>query len=131
MNKQTLIPALALATLTAATLALPATASADSFKHKETTVVRGDHMRDGNVRRVHDGERRYRHGQQHGPSRRAAAPHRHNHGHHYGHQHRHPPRHDHGPVVRYEPRADYRVVERYEPRYDDNIRVRISYDLHL
>lgn len=150
MKKQHLIPALAIAVV-ATGLSLPATASADNIK---STVKPSDthrhevSVRTGQERRVSD-VRSYDH------ARSAAPRYQHDHGRHVGHQHRHVYRHEHGtvvryepryeprpvvryepryesrPVVRYEPRYEYHPQVRYEPRHDDDIRVRISYDLHL
>lgn len=123
MKKPTLISALAIATLATAGLALPATASASPNKHEETRVVRHDHQRDHNVRRVHDVDRRYieshRDYRSHGQTRWAPSRHHHDRGHHYGHQRKHSHRYD------------YRPVERYRHRHDDDLRVRIFYDFHL
>jgi len=132
MKKQTLIPALAIAAVAAASLSLPATASADSFTYKEKTVVRGDHKRDDNLRQVHEVERRHRDSYHQEPPRWVPPRHHHDHGRHFGYQQRYEPRVEYRPpMVRYEPRYEYRAVERYEPRYEDSVRVRISYDLHL
>jgi hypothetical protein len=130
MKKSNLIPALAIAAVAATGLSLPATASADAYRHVEKTVVRDDHRRDAPLRPVHNVEHR-------------RSPVHYDRGHHHGHRNKHVHRHDYRPVVRYESRHDYRPVERYEPRYDyhpveryesrpdGDVRVRISYDLHL
>jgi Ni/Co efflux regulator RcnB len=129
MKKQTLIPVLAIAAV-AATLSLPATASADTFKHKETTVLHSDH-RDSNVRPVHDDGRRYSESRHQGPGRWAPPRFQHDRGHHYGHQPRYEQRYEYRPIVRQEYRQEYRPVVVYRPVPTDDIRVRISYDLNL
>lgn len=125
MKKQTLIPALAIVAV-ATTLSLPVTASADSIKHKETMVVHGDYSRDAYVRPVHNVDRRYIDTRKYGHPR-----HHHHRSHHYGNRHKHTYRHDYRPVERSEHRSDYRPLERYNSRPDGDVRVRISYDLHL
>ncbi len=134
MKKSKLLSLLAVVTAAAATLALPVTAAASPVKHEEARMVlRGDHRHAEHVRPVHNVERR--HGDTHwAPPRHHHgharwAPPRHRHGH--GHQYRYVERYEHRPVERYEHRYDYRPVERYEPRHDSDVRVRISYDLHL
>lgn len=124
MKKSKLIPALAVAAVTAASLSLPATASADTYRHVERSVVRDDHRHDAPLRRVHDVE--YRRIPVHHDHR-----HKHVHRHDYRPVERYVPRHEYRPVEYYVPRHDYRPVERYESRPDGDVRVRISYDLHL
>jgi Ni/Co efflux regulator RcnB len=134
MKKSTLLPALAIATLAAATLSLPATASADTFRHDgRETVARGDHLRDGHNRPVHGVVRRSSE-PRHPDHRGWVQPDRHQYdrGHHYGHHHRDEQRYEYRPIVRQEYRRyDYRPVEVYQVIPSDDIRVRISYDLHL
>ncbi|HEY0720243.1 MAG TPA: hypothetical protein VGE50_03215 [Gammaproteobacteria bacterium] len=139
MKKPTLLSALAIAAVAAASLSLPATASAARLSHEEATVLRGDQPRETYARPVHYIEHRYSDAPAHGHPRWAQSRYQHDRGYHHGHHHRHAQRYEYRPVVRYEPRYEYRSVERYEPRvverYDsrpsDDIRVRISYDLHL
>lgn len=131
MKKPNLLSALAIAAVAVASLSLPATASADSIKHQERTVVRGDHPRDGQLRPVHNAERRYSDSHHHGHTRWAQSRYQQGRGHHHGHQRRHMHRHEVRPVERHVYRYDYRPVERYQPHYDDGIRVQLSYDLHL
>ena len=139
MNKRKMIPAMAIAAAAAATLSLPVTASADAIGHRETTVMRADPMRDPPIRPVHDMERGYSHPYGHGPARWAPPRFRHDYGYPHGHGYRYDygpvvryePRRDYPPVVRYEQRSDYRPIERYEPPRSNDIRMHISYDVHM
>ena len=121
MKKPTLISALAIVTVTTASLAIPATVSASSFKREEVKKVHGDHQRDHHDRRGHDVDRRYieRHREYRHPGYSRWAPSRdyRDRGHHYGHHDKY--------------RYDYRPVERYRHHHDDDVRLRIFYDLHL
>ncbi len=121
MKKPNLLSALAIAAVASASLALPATASASSFKHEELKKVHGEHYRDHQGRRDHGVDHRYigrhRDYRRPGNTRWAPSPSRHDRGHHYGHYHGH--------------RYDYRPVERYRHYHDDDVRLRIFYDLHL
>lgn len=117
MKKPNLISALAIAAVAAASLSLPATVSADSYRHEETKVVRHNH--DANLRPVHNFDQRHSDSRGHGHTKWAPSRPRHDRGHHYGHRHQHGERYD------------YRPVERHQRHHNDDIRVRIFYDLHL
>ena len=112
MKKPTLLSALAVAVIATASLALPATASASSFRHEEVKKVHGD------GHRGHDVDRRYierrRDSRHHGQTRWAPPRHYRQHG--YGHRHGH--------------RYGHRPIERYRHHHDD-VRLRLFYDLHL
>lgn len=120
MKKSNLLSALAIAAVAAASLSLPATASAASFKHQETQMVRSDHSRDGHIQKVHNVERRYNKSQRHGHTKWAPSYPRHSRGQHYERHHRHGKHYDYRPVERHPQR-----------RHNDDFRVRIFYDLHL
>lgn len=126
MNKPILLPALAIAAVAAASLALPTTAAADTIRYQQTkVVVRGVNPRDLHVRPVHDADRRHGDSRYHGPARWEPPRYPHDNGHHYGHHHQ--VRSDYRPLQRY----DYRPVVRYQPLHLDDLRLRISYDLHF
>lgn len=155
MNKKSLIAAISLTAVAAATLST--TAQADSLRHSGARIeVRGQlplPVVVAPVPRVIVGFKEpHRHGHRH----KAAARH-HHHGKHAGHRHADAPRYeypprierrevhnDYRPMARYEPyrveapRYDYRVQEErrdlrsnYRPAADDNLRIRIAYDLKL
>lgn len=130
MNKPILIPALAIAAVAAASLALPTTAAADTIRYQQTrVVVRDAHPRNAPVRPAHDAGHHYGDSRSHGPTRWEPPRHPHDNGHHYGHYY--PVRSDYRPVQRYEYRNDYRPVVRYQPLHLDDLRLRFSYDLHF
>ena len=132
MKKPTLISSLAVAAIAAASLALPATASASSFMDEATKRVKAEHLREAKALPVHYADRHYdgrrddrRHRDYrrddrrgHGHTRWEPPRYRHDHGHHYG-QHKR------------DYRYDYRPVERHQHRHNDDLRVRILYDLVL
>lgn len=123
MKKPNLISALAIAAVAAASVILPGTASAASFKHEESKVMRSEHPGAAKAQLVHYVDRHDYRG--HGHSRWAPSPrYQHDRGRHYGHQ-KHYRHHEHGR------RYDYRPVERRHHRHNDDLRVRIFYDLHL
>lgn len=133
MKISTMIPTLAIVATAAASLSLPATASADPFRHEVAPVMHGAYPGDAYARPVHD-ERRY-------SPIQYEPRYQYDRGHHYGHRRPDVYRYDYRPVERRDyrydyrpverPRIDYRPVEVYTPRLNDDIRVRISYDLHL
>lgn len=119
MKKPTLLSALAMAAVTAASLTLPATAATASSFNEVNKELRRFHQRETPFQHVHNVERRYN--ERHHGYNRFAPPrrYRHDNGHHYGHYKHHK-------------RYEYRPVERYRRHHrNDDLRVRIFYDLHL